>query len=331
MATLKTQNPTLADVAARMDKNGNVIPDIVEILNETNEILVDATYIEANGVSEHQTTIRSGLPNATWRKLYQGVPNSKSKVVHVKDAMGMLESRSMIDEKLAQLNNNSAAWRLSEERPFIEAMSQEMATCLFYGDTAADGAKFTGLTPRYSSFAAENGRNIINAGGTGADNTSIWLVVWSPTTCHMLYPKGMKAGLQQKDLGLQSVPDENGNRYEALETKYTWDTGFSLRDWRYVVRIANIQESALTKNANAGADLIDLMTQALELIPNLNAGRAVFYCNRNIRSILRRQIANKVVNSTLTMDEVAGRKVVTFDGVPVRICDALLSTEAAVK
>lgn len=331
MALKNAQNPTLADVAARMDKNGNIISDIVEILNETNEVLDDATFIEANGIAEHQTTIRSGLPSATWRKLYQGVQPSKSEVIHVKDSMGMLETRSLIDKDLADLNGNSASWRLSEERAFLEAINQEMAQALFYGDTAANGAEFTGLSPRYSSLSAENGRNIIDAGGSGGDNTSIWLLVWSPLTMHMLYPKGFPAGLKQEDLGQQQIIDENGGRFSALESKYSWKTGFSLRDWRYAVRIANIKEADLTKNASAGADLIDLMTQALELVPSINLGRAVFYCNRNIRSILRRQIANKVVGSTLNMDEVAGRKVVTFDGVPVHICDALLSTEAQVK
>lgn len=328
MATIGNLNPTLADVTARMDKNGSIVTDIVEILNETNEVLEDATYLEANGTTDHTTIIRTGLPEAVWRELYKGVPPSKSQIARVKDAIGMLEARSQIDEELAKLNGNSASWRLSEERPFIEAMNQKMTQTLFYGDT--NSAAFTGLSQRYSDKMAANGRNILDGKGTGADNTSIWLVVWSPNTLHMIYPKGFTAGLAQEDLGRQTVNDSNGHPYEALSSKFMWKTGLVVRDWRYAVRIANIKTADLKKDASAGADLIDLMTEALEMIPNINAGRAVFYCNREIRSFLRRQITNKVVGSTLAMDDVAGKKVVTFDGVPVRICDALLNTEARV-
>lgn len=330
MATLNTLNPTLADVAARTDGQGNIITNIVELLNETNDVLTDMTFIEANNQTEHKTTIRSGLPSATWRKLYHGVPPSKSAVVTVRDTVGMLEAYAEIDKDLADLNGNSAAWRLSEQRAFVEAMNQEMATTLWYGDTSVHPERFTGLAPRYSSMSAENGRNILDGGGQGADNTSIWLLIWGQNTLHGIYPKGSKAGLQHRDLGEDTLRDANGNPFQGYRTHYKWNMGLCLRDWRYAVRIANIKETDLRKDASAGADLIDLMTQALELVPNLNMGRAVFYCNRNIRSFLRRMIAHKVINSTLTMDNVAGKHVVSFDGVPVRISDAILSTEARI-
>jgi hypothetical protein len=172
--------------------------------------------------------------------------------------------------------------------------------------------------------------NIIDAAGTGSDNASIWLIVWGPNTCHTIYPKGSPGGLQSRDLGEDTLTDAAGGRYQGYRTHYKWDIGATLRDWRYVVRIANIDVSDLTKNASAGADLIDLMTQAVELVPNVGMGRPAFYMPRKLRSFLRRQITNKVAASTLTMEEIAGKKVVTFDGVPCRRTDALLLTEARV-
>lgn len=330
MATLSTTNPTLADVAARLTADGKIDPNIIEMLAETNEILDDMTVIEANSFTEHKTTVRSGLPTATWRKLNYGVQPTKSRTVAVKDTMGMLENYAEVDKALADLNGNSAAWRLSEDRAFIEGMNKDMATTLFYGDSSLDPEKFMGLAPRYNLKSAENGDNIIDAAGTGSDNASIWLVVWGQNTCHSIYPKGSPAGLQARDLGEDTLTDAAGGRYQGYRTHYKWDVGLTLRDWRYVVRIANIDVSDLTKNASAGADLIDLMTQALELIPNVGMGRPCFYMPRKLRSFLRRQITNKVVNSTLTMEEVAGKKVVTFDNVPCRRSDALLLTEARV-
>ncbi|MFZ2972239.1 MAG: major capsid protein [Ferribacterium limneticum] len=330
MATLPSTNPTLADVAARLGADGKIDPNIVEMLSETNEILDDMTFIEANGFTEHKTTIRSGLPAGTWRKLNYGVQPEKSRTVPIKDSLGMLETYAEVDKALADLNGNSAAWRLSEDRAFIEGLNQTMATTLFYGDASLDPEKFTGLAPRYNLLSAENGINIVDAGGTGSDNASIWLVVWGPNTCHGIYPKGSPAGLQTRDLGEDTLTDAAGGRYQGYRTHYKWDNGVTLRDWRYVVRVANIDVSDLTKNAASGADLIDLMTQALELIPNIGMGRPVFYMPRKLRSFLRRQITNKVAGSTLTMEEISGKKVVAFDGVPCRRTDALLLTEARV-
>ena len=330
MGTLNTTNPTLADLAARMTEDGKIDPMIVEMLNETNEVLDDMTFIEANSFTEHKTTVRSGLPSGTWRKLNYGVQPEKSQTVPVKDTMGMLETYAEVDKALADLNGNSAAWRMSEDRAFLEGLNQTMAETIFYGDSSQDPEKFMGLAPRYNDLNAENGENIIDAGGTGSDNASIWLMVWGPNTVHGIYPKGSQAGLNHRDLGEETLTDANGGRYQGYRSHYKWDNGLTLRDWRYVVRIANIDVSDLTKDASGGADLIDLMSQAVELIPNMGMGRPVFYMPRKIRSVLRRQITNKVAASTLTMDEVGGKKVVAFDGVPCRRTDALLLTEAQV-
>lgn len=330
MATLNTFMPTLADIATRLDPD-NSVAQVIELLNQTNPILEDMTWIEGNLPTGHKTTIRSGLPTGTWRKLNYGVQPEKSTTVQVTDTTGMLESYAEVDVDLVKLNNNEAAFRLSEDRAFIEGMNQTMATTLFYGDASLDPEKFTGLAARYSQKSGvENGENIILGGGSGSDNTSIYLVVWGPNTIHGIYPKGSTAGLQVKDLGEDTVYDANGGRFQAFRTHYKWDCGLTLRDWRYVVRIANIDVSDLTKNASAGADLIDLLSQAVEIPPNLNLGRAVFYANRTITSFLRRQIANKVAGSTLTMDQVAGKKVLTFDGIPFKRTDALLNTEATI-
>jgi hypothetical protein len=331
MTTLSVTNPTLLDLAKMLDPDGKVAT-IVELLNETNEILDDMTWMEGNLPTGHRTTIRTGIPEPTWRKLYGGVQPNKGTTVQVTDSCGMMEAYAEVDKALADLNDATAAFRLSEDRVHLEGMNQSLADALFYASEATTPEKFTGLAPRYNSTSAANGENIIKGGSSDTDNTSIWLVVWGPQTVHGIIPKGSKAGFQMTDKGVVTIEsvDGAGGRMEAYRTHYRWDAGLSVRDWRYVVRIPNIEKSALTKAASAGADLIDLMTQAIEMIPSLSMGRPVFYCSRTIRSFLRRQIMNKTVNSTLSMDSVAGKKVVTFDGIPVRRCDALAADEALV-
>lgn len=318
---------TLADWAKRLDPDGRV-DKIVEMLAQKNEILDDMLFVEGNLPTGHRTTVRAGLPSAAWRMLNYGVQPSKSKTKQVTDTAGMLEAYAEVDKDLADLNGNTPQFRLSEDKAFLEAMNQQMAQTTFYGNTSTNPERFLGLAPRFNDPSADNGENILNGGGSGSDNTSVWLVVWGNDTCHGIFPKGTKAGLQHKDLGEVTLEDDAGGKYQGYRTHYQWKTGLTLRDWRYVVRIANVDVSNLTKDASSGADLIDLMTQALEIPPDLSSGRAAFYCNKTIRSFLRRQIRN-ANNVHINMDEVAGKKVVSFDEVPVRRCDQILNTEAA--
>lgn len=332
MALLASTHPTLLDITKRLDPQGKV-DTIAEILNQTNEILDDMVWLEGNLPTGHRTTIRSGLPTPTWRKLYGGVQPGKSTTVQVTDSTGMLEAYAEVDKALADLNGNSASFRLSEDRAHIEGMNQEFSSTLFYGNESNEPEAFTGFGARFNDQSAANGENIITSAATpdSTDNTSIWLVVWGPNTVHGIYPKGSKAGLNMEDKGQVTIEnvDGNGGRMEAYRTHYRWDCGLSVRDWRYIVRV-NLDQEDLVKNAASGPDLIDLMTQAVEMIPSLSMGRPAFYMNRTLRSFLRRQIANKVAASTLTMEQIAGKHVTMFDGIPVRRCDAITNTESGI-
>ncbi len=332
MATLATTSPSLLDLALRLDPDGS-IATIAEILNQKNDILDDIPFVEANGVTSHQTTVRSGIPVPTWRKLYGGVQPVKSETTKIVDTMGMLENYAEVDQALADLNGNTAAFRLSEDRPIMQGMSDEFATNLFYGNEQANAERFTGLSPRFNLLTgAESGKNIISAAGS-SNCASIWLGCWADHIAHGIYPKGSQAGLQMKDKGLVTIEDvdgSNGGRMEAYRSHYRWNVGFCLRDWRYWVRIANIDVTALTKDAATGPDLVDLMTQALELIQDLTSGPTSFYMNRRLRGFLRRQMVAKIKSSTLTWEMEGGKPVMRFDEIPVRRCDSLLNTETAV-
>ncbi len=331
MGTIANLMPTLADIARRLDPGGR-IDAIVELLTQTNEILEDMVWVEGNLPTGHKTTVRTGLPAVAWRMLNYGVQPSKSTTKQVTDVCGMLETYAEIDKALADLNGNTSQFRLSEDRAFLEAMNQEMAKTVFYGDITVYPERFTGLAPRFSISSSDpnqSGSHIIKGDGVGSDNTSVWLVVWGENTVHGIYPKGSKAGIQHQDLGEVTLFDANGGRYQGYRSHYKWDSGLTVRDWRFVVRIANIDVSNLTKDAATGSDLKDLMVQAIELLPNVSLGRAAFYCNRTIKSFLRRQIAN-TKNVNLSLEEVAGKKVLTFDGIPVRKCDQILNTESAI-
>lgn len=338
MAVLGTGQLTLADWSKRLAPDGKIDP-VAELLSQQNEILEDAVFQEGNLATGHRVTIRTGLPTVYWRALNVGVPTSKSTTAQVDEACAMLEARSHIDAKMLQLNGNSAAFRLSEDSAFLEAMNQEMAGKIFSGNTAVDQKQFTGLATRYSSTAAGNGGNIILGGGAGSDNSSMYLVVWGPQTVFMPFPKGTRAGLQHRDLGEESVSDGNGGWYQAARSLYQWDAGLVVKDWRYVVRIPNIDVSDWigvtgSQATTAATNLIKLMMRAIARIPNMRMGRAAFYANRSIAEGLMIQALEKSANALGIVPAMNqfGQNIneLRFQGIPVRTVDQLGIAETLV-
>lgn len=332
MSTLSASFPTLLDLKTRMDPNGKIAP-IIEILAEQNEIIADAVWIEGNDFTGHTTTIRSGLPTATWKRLNYGTQPTKSRTVQVKDAIGHLVSVAEVDKNLADLNGNKEDWMLSEHLAFLESMNQEFASTLFYGNEGTDPAEFTGLAPRFNDQSAENGGNILTSAATpdGSDNTSIWLVGWGPNTVHCIYPKGMPAGLDYMDFGLVPLENQGGTglRGQGYRRDYSWHCGLTVRDWRYVVRINYDLEDSIPA-ASSGPVLYDLMAQALRRIPSLSMCRPAFYMNRESMDILDRQMMNKSNIAFQTVEDAQGKFVTRFRGVPIRRCDAILNTESGI-
>jgi hypothetical protein len=332
MATLNAQYPSLLDVAKRSDPNGAPAA-VAELLSQTNPILEDAYWVEGNLPTGHRTTVRTGLPTAYWRLLNQGVQPSKSTTAQIDENAGMLEAWSVVDKDLAMLNGNTNAFRLSEASAFIEAMGQEMAQTMFYGNSSVNPEEFNGLSVRYGAISgAANSDNVIDGGGSGSDNTSIWLVVWGPNTVNCIYPKGSVAGLQHKNLG-ESVVDNAGGvtgaKMLAFQDQFQWKCGVSVRDWRFAARACNIDVSSLV--AGSGADVPDLMIKLLHRIHSLKAGRPVFYMNRTVAQYLDLQRRNDVISGGgLTYMDVDGKLVPSFRGVPIKVTDALLETEARV-
>jgi hypothetical protein len=336
---------TFADWSARADDDGKVAT-IINLLSQSNEVMKDMLVIEANQATSHKTTVRTGLPSGTWRLLNYGVAQTKSTTAQVVDTCGNLETYSTIDKDIADLNGNTAEFRLSEDLAFLEGMNQQMAGVLFYGNTSVNPERFMGFAPRYNTVTtatAQTANNVIDAGGVGATNTSIWVVVWGPNTMTGFFPKGKVSGLQHRDLGEWTVYDANNNPYQAYRTHFKWELGFSLRDWRYSVRVANVDVTQL--QTGSAANLINALIRALHRLPTapvnasseqssdapdegaMSMGQTVIYANRIIRTYLDIQATNKT-NVLLRMEQFHGETVTTFKGVPVRTCDQILSTEA---
>jgi hypothetical protein len=330
-----TVNVTYLDFAKREDPDGKISKAIIELLAQTNEILMDMTVIEGNLPVGHRTTVRTGLPAVTWRLLNYGVQPTKSLTATITDSCGMLEAYAQVDKALADLNGNSEAWRLSEEKPIIEAMNQEMARTLFYGDTTLNPERFLGLDKRYFNTdpaLAASAVNIIDAGGS-TNLTSMWLIIWSQETAHAIFPKGSKAGILFENKGQVTLQDAANGMFEGYRSHYKWDIGFTVRDWRYVVRIANIDTVALATAGDASdtsANLIKFAIRAKNLVPNLRAGRAAWYCNNTVKTYLEVKAMEK--SKVISMEDIKnGEGMITrFFGIPVRRVDQIVNAETRI-
>lgn len=341
--------PTMLDVANRMDPEGK-IPIIAEMLSQCNEMTDDMPYVEANEHTGHEFVYRTSIPAGSWFGYNQGVPYGKSTTAKARVGLGMLRDYSQVDRTLAEHSGDSEKFRESEDVAFLEGMSQTIAQTFVYGNTVQTPAEFMGFEPFYNtvnSNTAQNAANVISGGGTGSSNSSLLLIGWSPETVFGLFPRGSKAGLYMEDKGTV-VPgfDAVGNRFEAYTAMFEQQVGFCPKDWRYGVRLANLD----TTNAGlAGPNAYDLfagMDQMLLLFPKntkMASGivksdapddaatgvRSVFYCNRTIRHWMNIQ-AMRNRNVLLTINDYDGRVVESYRGVPIKIVDQLLNSESTV-
>lgn len=332
MATIGSSFYDLIDHFQRTDENRQ-IATIIEMLKETNAVLEDALAVECNQGTKHRTTIRTGLPSVTWGQFYKGISQSKSTTAQVDDATGFVEQLSSIDTRLLKISKNPDAVRLTEAQAALEAISQEVASTLFYGNDALDPTKFLGLAPRFNDTTAANGGQIVKAGGSGSDNTSVWFVTWGDTKSHLIYPEGTSAGVQREDKGEQRTVDGDGNPYFVKEELITQHVGVSVRDWRSVARICNIDVSNLTAGS---VDIYKFMRQAFwKVNKHRQPGtRMAIYCNSNVLEALDADSTPTTSTSAsfvrLKPMEVDGQEVMSYRGIPVRQCDAILNTEAVV-
>jgi hypothetical protein len=349
MATIGASTISLIDMMRSTGAEGAA--DVAEVLNRLSPVYRNAMSVECNDGTRHKHKIRTGLPSVTWGRLYQGIPQSKSGFAMVEDTTGFVEGRSSVDTRELEIAKNPALLRQQEADGQIEAMTQAIETGIFYGDVTTTPEQFKGLAARYNTLATGSAPSaasaqVINGGGSGSNNCSIWVVTWSDAATTLLYPQGTTGGINRKDMGEQRVLDANGNAYFVKEELFRAHVGLAVKDWRYNARICNINAT----NRDAGSvDLYGLLRKAFYQLQgvyqtalrtqdgkvNENAsaeGRTVIYMNRATLAALDALGTNGSANTALrlTTMELEGRTVTAYRGIPIEVTDALLDTETAV-
>lgn len=320
--------PTLLDQAKRRDPNGQ-LAQVIELLSQVNPMVEDAVAIEGNLVTGHQVSLRTGLPSGKWRKKNEFIQGSKSTSDQFVETCGSLEDYSKVDIAVAKMYADAAAFRADEDDAFLMGMTNKIETSVIYESTKTAPEAIMGFAGRLDSTTGAAGAQVklLGAGGTNT-NTSIWLVGWGKRQVSLIYPKGSEsAGLVATDLGEQLLQKDDGSMMRAYVSHFQWELGVAVHDKRYLVRGANID---MATESATGDTIVPFMIDMMGQIHSLNMCKPVFYVSRSLETLLRKQARVATKNSSLTIEDIAGKKVVHMDGIPVRRCDAILNTEAAV-
>ena len=329
MSTLGANNMTIADAVRRQGADGEMV-SIGEILNQRNGIIADIPWKEGDEVGGHMITQRSSLPQIYTVIPGNGVQSSASSTDQFLVAPEILGGFSVIDQYVANYGGNPEGKRASEDVAFVEKFDQTVADRWIYGNSTTSVGQMDGLALEYGAIAgAANYNNIIDCGGTASVNMSMWLMGFGPKTLYGWYPKGTPAGLYRKDWGKQVRTNGDGTEQVVYRTEYSWSIGQALEDWRFVSRMANIDESLLI--IGQGADLFTKAIQAIHAIFDINMCRPAFYINRTTRAMLDIQARNDVMaGGQLRYEMVDGKRIEFIQNIPVNLLDRLTQSETRV-
>ena len=336
MAILGSKLVTLLDVSKSKDKQ---IGGVAEVMVQQNPMLNDLPYTEMNEGTSHIEEIRSSLPAVYYRKANQAIPASKSTTEERTFTAAHFESKSQMDAKVAERGGKDrvAYNRWNQAQGHIQAQALEHASLTIYGSPSTDIKKVAGLADIYSTLATteEASKQIVDAGGSTSDMTSIYLICWGERSVFGVYPKGTVAGLKRTDrsagdkLVQIAATDSAGaaGSFWGYEEQFEVDHGLVVKDYRQAVRIANIDPVTLASGSGA-ADLIDLLVSAMYKIDSLENGTPVLYMNRTVQAFLDKQAMTKLGSGGgLSEMNYQGKPILSFRGIPIRRADAILSTE----
>jgi hypothetical protein len=317
---------TVYEQAKRLDPS-NGVATIAELLNEISEFMVDAVAVMANDINSNQSHVRTQLPVVGIRRINEGASSTGSVVVPQRDDIMLLEAIPKIDEKLIDNMPDPRKSLNNEIMPYMEAEMQAFIDAIFYGSPSDSLGEITGLSNKFGDLALDN---VAGLGGTGSDLNSVWMIEWDPNTCRLIYPRDSKTvGIEWNDRGKETVYDSSNNPYIAYVNQIKMQFGLAVTDHRNAQRICNIETDGILNNIN---DIANVKYHELVKARNrlLHAGKnAVIYANRTIKSQFDIFALDKA-NGFYMMENITGEPLSTFQGIPIRLVEGLLSTESAV-
>lgn len=332
--------PTMMDMAKMSQSTGTAMAEIVPVMQQNCEVLPKIRWEKSNGPFSNTSTYQVRVPRPTWTDAnHAGIAPTVGTTMQAIDGLGEMQGYSMADPIVAE-PYGVVAYRKRQDMMHLQGAGEELEETFFFGNSDVSG-DFDGMAMRYaaggtSPLATETVDHVIHGGGSGTDNQSMWLISLGSESDMFpgvvgIYRPGTVAGFQ-----ITATPQPvtvngstAGTYVQRYVTHYRWSCGIAVIDWRKNVRICNIDKSALTSDASSGAKLHELVAIAAERLPS-GTQNTYLVLGRRAREYFRLQAINKLGNSTLDYDSLAGKRVLRVGEFEVLNCDALNADEALV-
>jgi hypothetical protein len=323
---------------ATVTKPDGALLDVFDNISEINDLMKVMQYFPTNEVSRNVTAqvTAYGTPSAVIANEGRTeIINTHEQIVDVP-----IRFHNIItpDEEVLKRASSPGQWRADRVREYAQSYGQAVASQIITGDASTDpGKAIDGLAKRLGSLPASATDvtdpffTVVAGGGSGADNTSIYIVGIGKNGLHGLYGMNGTAGFQFKMRPSQLVAASIGSgNIPTTPIDVSWEIGLCSSNRRAIGRICNIDVSDLTDDASAGANLVNLLVHAINKTRVHEMGLTpVLLANENVISYFETQRINHGSNAGATgqMTDL-GKVLTTFKGIPFLRMDSIPNNEA---
>lgn len=327
---------TLTDIG-KMCHNGEIVPMVDEIAKATT-IFNALPWRQSSDALRDVTGKVTKYPTAQFVGLDMGVKASKGDWKQVEEGLAMIESWSEINEKTYNVSPNKEKARWINDQMHIRALAMTAEEGLIYGNPAADPAQPLGFIARFGKVTdyerKANGKVLdyctLSCGGTtqGAQS-SILIVAKNEMGPTLLYPRYKEDnGFMYRHFDFENAKDDAGGNVRVAKSQFQVTYGLSIADTRTAVRIANIEIG----NSTSEGKIKDCLYEAFEAIPKIYRGSVEIYAPSKVVLALRKAYSN-LYNPVIYDPSGRGHNAigsVFFDGMEIKTCESMLSTESVV-
>lgn len=319
---------TLVDLKQGHDPQGNVAK-IIDTLWEhgQQDLMKDMKWMMADDLTTHSFLQTLYLPKGSFTGIGIGIPREKVGTKPVREDIFMLQGRSDIDVRLLRKSPNPEAFMANRNMLYLKGMLKNFNAQFFFGRSGlalypvADEKAPQGILIRHNALSMAD--NVHNAGGTGSDLGSIYLVKHGEDGLYLCFPRDGKDFITETPLPPHDAFDDLGNPYTVISTEYTIQFGICKADPLAVQRVCNIK-----KVGTANIFDEDLVIRAIENLENTEG--AVLYFPKAIHTQARITLKDKP-NVYFTEDKAFGSgKIMHIQDVPCRKMGCLSLNETAV-
>ena len=187
---------SLAELVRREDPNGKMAT-LIDILNQTNAITADATWIECNNGTYHEATRTSTEPTGDERAYNQGVTPEAGTTTKYTEPTCMHDAVSVVDDAQIRHQPEPATARLTEDGFFLRGMSKRQVSRIFDGNRSTNPLQINGINNRPEWNQLGTGYVIDAAGGSASatsNKTSLYIIQWGNRKVDLLYPRNDAPG-----------------------------------------------------------------------------------------------------------------------------------------